>query len=125
MLANVVDDPTFNKRTITGDETWVYEYDVETAQQSSEWRAKNEAKPKKTPVKVGRKSRTIFGRDEAPSAPGVRKFLRKVRETGKLMDPTEVIHVLVLCAQLKELLLFPKVCLKTKELQLVTEHNNL
>ena len=36
MLANVADDPTFIKRIITGDETWVYEYDVETAQQSSE-----------------------------------------------------------------------------------------
>ncbi|KAJ8951675.1 hypothetical protein NQ318_012216 [Aromia moschata] len=47
MLANVADDPTFIKRMITGDETWVYEYDVETAQQSSEWRAKNEPKPKK------------------------------------------------------------------------------
>ncbi|KAJ8935836.1 hypothetical protein NQ318_019895, partial [Aromia moschata] len=33
-----------------------------------------------------RKLRTIFGRNEAPSAPGVRKFLRKVRETGMLMD---------------------------------------
>ncbi|KAJ8962482.1 hypothetical protein NQ318_000870 [Aromia moschata] len=32
------------------------------------------------------KLRTIFGRNEAPSAPGVRKFLRKVRETGMLMD---------------------------------------
>ncbi|KAJ8960543.1 hypothetical protein NQ318_013831 [Aromia moschata] len=30
--------------------------------------------------------RTIFGRNEAPSAPGVRQFLRKVRETGMLMD---------------------------------------
>ena len=27
--------PTFIKRIITGDETWVYEYDVETAQQCS------------------------------------------------------------------------------------------
>ncbi|KAJ8962519.1 hypothetical protein NQ318_000910 [Aromia moschata] len=33
-----------------------------------------------------RKLRTIFGRNEAPLAPGVRKFLRKVRETGMLMD---------------------------------------
>lgn len=32
---------------ITGDETWVYEYDVETAQQSSEWRFPEEPKPKK------------------------------------------------------------------------------
>ncbi|KAJ8948530.1 hypothetical protein NQ318_000070 [Aromia moschata] len=38
---------------------------------------------------------------------------------------TEVIHVLVRCAQLKELLLLPKVCVKTQELQFVTDHNNL
>ncbi|KAJ8936581.1 hypothetical protein NQ318_008053 [Aromia moschata] len=36
---------------------------------------------------------------------------------------TEVIHVLVQCAQLKELLLLPKLCVKTQEPQLVTEHN--
>ncbi|KAJ8960528.1 hypothetical protein NQ318_013816 [Aromia moschata] len=33
-----------------------------------------------------RKLRTIFGRNEAPSATSVRKFLKKVRETGMLMD---------------------------------------
>ncbi|KAJ8960314.1 hypothetical protein NQ318_004046 [Aromia moschata] len=38
---------------------------------------------------------------------------------------TEVIHVLVWCAQLNELLLLPKVCVNTQEAQLVTEHNNL
>ncbi|KAJ8960940.1 hypothetical protein NQ318_020240 [Aromia moschata] len=32
-----------------------------------------------------KKLRTIFGRNEATSATGVRKFLRKVRETGMLM----------------------------------------
>ena len=31
MLANVADDPTFIKRIITGDETCIYEYDVDTA----------------------------------------------------------------------------------------------
>ena len=36
ILANVSDEPAFIKRIITGDETWIYEYDVETAQQSSE-----------------------------------------------------------------------------------------
>ncbi|KAJ8938490.1 hypothetical protein NQ318_020806 [Aromia moschata] len=46
MLANVSDDHIFITRMITGDETWVYEYDIETAQESSEWRAKNEPKPK-------------------------------------------------------------------------------
>ena len=32
---------------VSGDDSWVYEYDVETAQQSSEQRAKNEPKPEK------------------------------------------------------------------------------
>ena len=31
MLDNLAGDPTFIKRIITGDETWVYEYDVDTA----------------------------------------------------------------------------------------------
>ncbi|KAJ8959649.1 hypothetical protein NQ318_021836, partial [Aromia moschata] len=33
-----------------------------------------------------RKLRTIFGRNQAPSAPDVRKLSRKVCETGMLMD---------------------------------------
>ncbi|KAJ8952513.1 hypothetical protein NQ318_003309 [Aromia moschata] len=62
----------------------------------------------------------------------VSKIASKFRETDdddfvKLacLWITEVIHVLVRCAQLKELLLLPKVCVKTQEPQLVTEHNNL
>lgn len=47
MINNADNDPTFMKRIITGDETWVYEYDMETAQQSSEWRLSGEPKPKK------------------------------------------------------------------------------
>ena len=38
---------TYIQHITTDDETWVYEYDVETAQQSSEWRLPNEPKPKK------------------------------------------------------------------------------
>ena len=30
-----------------GDETWVYEFDMQTSQQASEWRFDNEPKPKK------------------------------------------------------------------------------
>lgn len=47
MISNANSDPTFMKRLITGDETWVYEFDMLTSQQSSEWRAENEPKPKK------------------------------------------------------------------------------
>ena len=35
------------KRMITGDETWIYAYDPETTDQSSEYRAKGETRPKK------------------------------------------------------------------------------
>lgn len=47
MSDNVAEDPTFIKRINTDDETWVYAYDVETAQQPSEWRFKYEPKRKK------------------------------------------------------------------------------
>jgi len=33
MLSEAQNDSTFIKRIITGDETWVYEYDMETEQQ--------------------------------------------------------------------------------------------
>ena len=51
MLTNVDDDPAFIKLIIGCDETWVYKYDVETAQQSSKWRAKM-SQNRKNHVKV-------------------------------------------------------------------------
>ncbi|KAJ8947014.1 hypothetical protein NQ318_019095 [Aromia moschata] len=57
----------------------------------------------------------------------VSAWCKKVRE-GKFVKLaclwiTEVIHVLVRCAQLKECLVLSKVRVKTQEPQLVTEHN--
>lgn len=46
-LADVSDDPNLLSRIITGDETWVYGYDVETKTQSSQWKLPNEPRPKK------------------------------------------------------------------------------
>ncbi|UYV80680.1 hypothetical protein LAZ67_19001364, partial [Cordylochernes scorpioides] len=46
-LEATTDDPEFLKRVITGDETWIYRFDSETTQQASEWRFKNEPRPKK------------------------------------------------------------------------------
>ena len=43
----VENDPTFIQRIITGDETWVYHFDMLTKQQSSEWRYPNEPRPKR------------------------------------------------------------------------------
>lgn len=47
MFSRAASDPNFMKRIITRDETWVYEYDTLTAQQSTEWRLPNEPNPKK------------------------------------------------------------------------------
>ncbi|UYV60523.1 hypothetical protein LAZ67_1001409 [Cordylochernes scorpioides] len=46
-LEATTDDPKLLKRVITGDETWIYGFDSETTQQASEWRFKNEPRPKK------------------------------------------------------------------------------
>jgi hypothetical protein len=35
------------KRIVTGDVTWVYEFDIQTSQQASELRLATEPKPKK------------------------------------------------------------------------------
>lgn len=47
LLNEVNDDPELLKRVITGDETWVYGYDVETKAQSSHWKLPEEPRPKK------------------------------------------------------------------------------
>ncbi|UYV61900.1 hypothetical protein LAZ67_1007019 [Cordylochernes scorpioides] len=46
-LKATTDGPELLKRVITGDETWIYGFDSETTQQASEWRFKNEPRPKK------------------------------------------------------------------------------
>lgn len=67
MISAASGDSTFMKRIITGDESWVYQYDVETKQQPSEWRLKREAKPKRarrlqSKVKVVLTVFTAYGR---------------------------------------------------------------
>ncbi|UYV60447.1 hypothetical protein LAZ67_1001174 [Cordylochernes scorpioides] len=47
MLDSVCDDPNLLQRVITGDEAWVYGYDVETKAQSSQWELPHEPRPKK------------------------------------------------------------------------------
>jgi histone-lysine N-methyltransferase SETMAR len=42
------DDPNFISSIITGDETWMYGYDPETKQQSSQWQSPNSLRPKKS-----------------------------------------------------------------------------
>jgi len=40
-------DPNFLSRVITGDESWVYDYDPETKQQSTQWKTPSSPRPKK------------------------------------------------------------------------------
>ena len=47
LLDSVRDDPNLLQRVITGDESWVYGYDVETKVQSSQWKLPQEPRPKK------------------------------------------------------------------------------
>ena len=47
MLTMFNDDPDLLKKVITGDESWVYGYDIETKAQSSQWKRPEEPRPKK------------------------------------------------------------------------------
>ena len=47
MLNDVNDDSDLLKKVITGDESWVYGYDVETKAQSSQWKHTESPRPKK------------------------------------------------------------------------------
>jgi len=40
-------DPNFRSRVITDDESWVYDYDPETKQQSTQWKTPSSPRPKK------------------------------------------------------------------------------
>ena len=54
------DSETFLSRVITGDESWVYGYDPETKQQSSQWKSPMSPRPKKArQVKSNLKSMII------------------------------------------------------------------
>ncbi|UYV60772.1 hypothetical protein LAZ67_1002251 [Cordylochernes scorpioides] len=46
-LDSVRDNPNLLQRVITGDEAWVYGYDVETKAQSFQWKLPHEPRPKK------------------------------------------------------------------------------
>ena len=48
LLANANGSENFLKNIITGDDTWVYGYDVETKRQSSQWMGKGSSRPKKS-----------------------------------------------------------------------------
>jgi len=47
MVQEAESDENFMGQIITGDETWVYEYDPETKRQSSQWKSADSPRPKK------------------------------------------------------------------------------
>jgi len=53
------EDVQFLKNTVTGDESWVYGYDPETNQQSSQWKGPTSPRPKKG-RQVRRKTKVIL-----------------------------------------------------------------
>ena len=47
MLTALNDDPDLFKKLITGDESWMYSYDIESKAQSSQGKRPEEPRPKK------------------------------------------------------------------------------
>ena len=48
LLERIQSDRNFFKNVITGDETWIFEYDPETKRQSKEWHTSASPRPKKS-----------------------------------------------------------------------------
>jgi len=53
-------EPDFLYKVITGDESWVFDYDLETKRQSSEWHTKSSPRPKKARMSRSRVKTMIF-----------------------------------------------------------------
>ena len=61
LLGKLEIEPDFLDKVITGDESWVFDYDPETKRQSAEWHTKNSALPKKARMsRSSVKTMTIF-----------------------------------------------------------------
>jgi len=54
LLDRVTSEPDFLQRVITGDETWVFEYDPTTKRRSSEWHTSQSPRPKKARMSKSR-----------------------------------------------------------------------
>jgi len=52
--------PNFLDKVITGDESWVFDYNPETKRQSSEWHTKSSPRPKKACMSRSRVKTTII-----------------------------------------------------------------
>lgn len=54
LLERIETDPDFLTNVITGDESWIFEYDPETKRQSQEWHTANSPRPKKARMSKSR-----------------------------------------------------------------------
>ena len=95
-------DATFLSRLITGDETWVYGYDPETKQQSSQWKRPSSPRPRKArQVRSATKSmmivffdirgiihREFLPRGQAVNAEFYCSVLRRLREDIRRKRPS-------------------------------------
>lgn len=54
LLQHVEEDPEFLDNVITGDESWIFEYDPETKRQSAEWHTASSPRPKKARMSKSR-----------------------------------------------------------------------
>lgn len=54
LLKTIEDDPDFLGRVITGDETWVFQYDPETKRQSLQWKSPSSPRPRKARMSKSR-----------------------------------------------------------------------
>jgi hypothetical protein len=59
LLNRAKGDENFVKNIITRDETWVYEYNIETKAQSSQWLSRESPRPKKA-RQVGSKVKVVL-----------------------------------------------------------------
>jgi len=50
LLGRLEIEPNFLDKVITGDESWVFDYDPETKRQSEEWHTKSSPRPKKARI---------------------------------------------------------------------------
>jgi hypothetical protein len=61
------DDTTFLPRAINGDEGWIYGYDHETMQQSSEWKSPKSRRPKTVKQMTNKEKSMSIGPDRPNS----------------------------------------------------------
>jgi len=60
LLEGIESDKNFFRHVITGDETWIFEYDPDTKRQSSEWHTSKSPRPKKARMSKSKIKTTLI-----------------------------------------------------------------